>query len=167
MRRYIFNEEYFKNSFWHNLTISKKYDKLANFFDVKADTIESYRKNKRTISQKGYCEITDKVDKYLFLDTEKLLSKFVAEANRDLSANEKYVAFIMLCSYEKRGISGKWVTIEELSQENEFIIKKVHKILKNTTIKINGNGDTEKLFLCNKNEQFTINISACIKYSNI
>lgn len=165
MKSYIFNEEFFKIDFLKdkNYNITSKYGYICNKVGIDESTIHSYRKGSRNINKKSYEKIKNEVDGLLVLNTETLIYKFFEEANKDFTTNEKFVAFIMLRTYEERGISRKWISLKELENEFTFKTKKVLEILDNSMIKINDNNQ-EKMFLKNEAGLYVINISGFIKY---
>ena len=169
MKEFIFNEEYFIEKYMCDKTsrIGEKLEAIGNIIGIDEETVKKKRSSVKHFFNRTDYDLIIKKEPMLLLDTQKLIYKFFERANLDMGVNQKYVAFIMLSSYDCRKTRNKWISIDELGEIYSFKRKKVVEILEKSNIIIDNKGNKENMFLKNKNGLYVINISAFIKYSNI
>ena len=170
MRRYIFNNEYFKKEYEKDKKkITDKISSICETFAMVEDTFKAKRDRKRDFTEKDLNVFNRKSQgALLLLDTQRLFYKFLDNVNLDLTPNQKYVSFIMLCTYDEK--ANNWISLDELSERYSFNRKKTKDILNDSVIKVDSDGNTEKMFLKRakrKEDEYLINLTAFIKYTNI
>lgn len=184
MDRYIFNKKYFDDEFLKtdNGKQNSQEEKLRVIYE-KTGISESGLKNKfirkkgsrgyRSISEQDYKLVIDKVDPLLILDTERLLDKLISRINLDLSSNEQYVLYRMLCCLD--GKKQEWVSpdelfkeIKKLSNNEKYKLAKIKKVLEECEVTIDNKGKKRKLY--QKDEEgakYAINMDALILFTDL
>lgn len=165
MDSFIFNRDYFDTEFMPQCNQNKKLEFISN---KTFQGLESWKKKligkDRRISRADY-EALKKVEPHLLLDTEKLIAKLILRVNMDLTANERFVLYMMLCCLDK---GQKWVSIGELIvrvKDRVYKKEKMESILGNCEALIDGNGKKKKLFI-SKDGKYSIDLTALIQYTD-
>lgn len=174
MRRFLFNRSYFDETFYQSSerkrSQDEKLEKIANDTHMSLASCKSkLLTQKRSISESDYKSMK-KVDPMLLLDTEKLIGKLILRGNLDLTSNERFVLFLMLCCLDE-GLQN--VTIDTLTgriSDGIYDPRKIENILNTCLIKTDPNGTTENLFYCKHSEKgslHALNLDALISYTDL
>lgn len=171
MERFIFNRDFFDNQF---ISKDEKQYKKINVICKKVHWAEETCKSKllsekssskyRSISEVDY-NLLKEIDIRFVLDTEKLIGKLFLRVNLDLSPNQKYVLYLMLCLLNDDG--EKYVSIDDLKRkanDEKFKQELTEKILKECMITIDNKGKTDNLYIA-ENGKYSINLSALILFT--
>lgn len=171
MNRFIFNKEYFEKSFMiennqrTKITKETKIAAIASQTFMQEETCRSKLiKKTRSISLNDY-NLIKQVDSCLLLDTEKLIGKLILRVNKDLTPNERFVTYMMLCCLDE---GQEWVSIEDLISKIEDGIynkKKIETILKSCEVTIDDVGTKNNMFIY-ENGEYSIDLTTLILYTD-
>lgn len=167
MERFIFNRDYFKNEY-PGRTQKEKINKISENIGSSEDTWISKLlrpKDKRPLNEDDY-EALKKVDKRFILDTDRLIEKLFLRVNLDLTPNQKYVLYLMLCLQDE---DSKPVSIDDLKRkvkDEKFKQKLTEDILNHCEVAVDSNGTMKKLFVA-KGEKFYIDLTTLILFTEL
>lgn len=117
----------------------------------------------RPIKEDEYKAIKQ-VDPSLLLDTERLIGKLILRGNKDLTSNQRFVLYLMLCCLSD---GRKWVNMDYLIgkvTDGIYNQKKIENILKNCEVTIDD-CEKKKLFK-SQGEEYSIDLTTLIKYTD-
>ena len=170
MERFVFNRNYFANEY-PGRTQSEKINKIIDNSCGSETTWKSKflrPKNSlayRPINEDDY-EVLKKVDKRFVLDTDRLIEKLFLRVNLDLTPNQKYVLYLMLCLQDE---DSKLVSIDDLKRkvkDEKFKQKLTENILNHCEVPVDSNGTMKKLFVA-KGEKFSIDLTTLILFTEL
>lgn len=165
MDRFIFNKDYFEKEFMSGCSQEEKKAAIAPKALLSPSSVESkLLKGVRPITEEDYSRFK-RVDPCFLLDTEKLIGKLILRVNKDLTPNERFVLYMMLCCLAE---GDKRVSMDELTRrvtDGVYKIQKMEDILKNCTVIIDDSGKEEKLFKLQEGK-YSIDLTALIKYTD-
>ena len=165
MNRFIFNKEYFNIEFMPKDTTQEKIKTISKkaFLGEEACRSKLIKKT-RPISLDDY-NLIKQVDSCLLLDTEKLIGKLILRVNKDLTPNERFVTYMMLCCLDE---GQEWVSIDYLISKIEDGIynkKKIETILKSCKVTIDDVGTKYNMFIY-ENGKYSIDLTTLILYTD-
>lgn len=171
MNRFIFNKKYFDKSFMIENNQGTKISQETKIADIASQTFmqeETCRskliKMTRPIKLDDY-NLIKQIDSCLILDTEKLIGKLILRVNKDLTPNERFVTYMMLCCLDE---GQEWVSIEDLINKVEDGIynkKKIETILKSCEVTIDDVGTKNNMFIY-ENGKYSIDLTTLILYTD-
>ena len=168
MERFVFNRDYFKNEY-PGRTQDEKINKITKKIEGSAKSTWISKllrsKDKRHINEDDY-EDLKQVDKRFVLDTDRLIEKLFLRVNLDLTPNQKYVLYLMLCLLDE---DKKCVSIDDLKRrenDEKFKQKLTEDILNNCKVPVDSNGKMENLFVA-KGEKFSIDLTTLILFTEL
>lgn len=172
MKSFIFNRDFFDNQFISkDEKQCKKIDAICEKVGWAEETCKSKIFSKkssskyRPISEDDY-NLLKKIDTRFVLDTEKLIGKLFLRVNLDLSPNQKYVLYLMLCLLDE---DKKCVSIDDLKRRtNSEKFKQVltETILKDCKVTIGNNVEPINLYK-EEDGKFSINLTALILFTEL
>lgn len=170
MERFIFNRDFFDNQFISkDEKQCKKIDAICKMVGWAEETCKSKIFSKkssskyRPISEDDY-NLLKKIDTRFVLDTEKLIGKLFLRVNLDLSPNQKYVLYLMLCLIDEDKKSVGLDDIKSRANDEKFKQELTEKILKECMITIDNKGKKDNLYIA-ENGKYSINLSALILFT--
>lgn len=165
MNRFIFNKDYFDKEFMSGCSQKEKLEAISSKVNLAYETCRSKLiSGGRSINKDDYSWFKQ-VDPCFLLDTEKLIGKLILRVNKDLTPNERFVLYMMLCCLAE---GDKRVSMDELTRrvtDGVYKIQKMEDILKNCTVIIDDSGKKEKLFKLQEGK-YSIDLTALIKYTD-
>lgn len=172
MERFIFNRDFFDNQFISkDEKQSKKIKVICEKVHWAEDTCKSKLLSKkssskyRSISEDDYY-LLKKIDTRFVLDIEKLIGKLFLRVNLDLSPNQKYVLYLMLCLLNE---GEKYMSIDDLKRKaNDEKFKQVltETILKDCKVTTGNKVEPENLYK-EENGKFSIDLTALILFTEL
>ncbi len=171
MKRFIFNRDYFDKDYMPGHSQNEKITELTKTSYRSEDSWKSkFLRSKnssahRSINEGDYKDLKN-VDKRFVLDTDRLIEKLLLRVNLDLTPNQKYVLYLMLCLLDE---DKKCVSIDDLKRranDEKFKQKLTEDILNNCKVPVDSNGKMEKLFVA-KGEKFSIDLTTLILFTEL
>lgn len=171
MERFIFNRDYFDKDYMPRHSQNEKITELTKTSYGSEDSWKSKllrpknRPAHRPINENDYTELK-KVDKRFVLDTERLIDKLFLRVNLDLSPNQKYVLYLMLCLQDE---DIKLVSIDDLKRkvkDEKFKQKLTEDILNHCEVPVDSNETKKKLFVI-KGKKFSIDLTTLILFTEL
>ena len=168
MNRYIFNAKYFDGVFLEGCSCEKKYEEISLKTNMSIESCKSKlrrKRNSRPIKEADYQAIK-KIDPCLLLDTERLIGKLILRANMDLTVNERFVLYMMVCCLAS---GDDHVTLDQVAgriADGQYNRNKIERILQTCHIITDTAGTKAQLFFRDETG-YSINLTALIKYTDL
>lgn len=168
MNRYIFNAKYFDEVFLKGCSCEKKYEEIALKANMSIESCKSKlrrKRNSRPIKEADYLAIK-KIDPCLLLDTERLIGKLILRANMDLTTNERFVLYMMVCCLAS---GDDYVSLEQLTgriADGRYKSNKIERILQTCQIITDTAGTKAQLFFSDESG-YSIDLTALVKYTDL
>lgn len=169
MERFIFNRDFFDKDFMpeeNQITKLNEIGKVGGTEDTWKSKILRKKGSSahRAINIVDYNLLKDKVDSRFVLDTEKLIGKLFLRVNLDLSPNQKYVLYLMLCLLDE---DKKSVSIDDLktkANDEKFKQELTEKIFNECVVTIDNKGTKKKLYIA-ENGKYSIDLTTLILFT--
>lgn len=167
MKKYIFNEKHFKSKY---KPIEESIEDISRKASMSPSSMKSKRNGTRNFSDDDYKNIRDKVDPLLIFNAEKIIGKLILRVNLDLTANERFVLYKVLCDYETL-----WFSVDDFTgriSERVYNKEKIQIIFNDCTVKTDQSGKEEFLYRKRYNEdrqieEYSLNLTIAIKYTEL